>query len=136
MPLITALIENEIIMKLPQASPLSKGIIESVLRPSDIDEKKRRVDAYVRELKGESQPADNELTTTPLLPGGIEKHLDEDDDANVGLVFAVVFGTIAMVASIVLVVNRCMQGKVKRPGGIYSTKAGTKADKSDGQILV
>lgn len=54
MPLITALIENEIIMKLPQASPLSKGIIESVLRPSDIDEKKRRVDAYVRELKGES----------------------------------------------------------------------------------
>ena len=53
-PLITALIENEIIMKLPQATGLNQGIIDSVLRPSDIDEKKRRVDAYVRELKGES----------------------------------------------------------------------------------
>ena len=32
-PLITALIENEIIMKLPQATALNQGIIESVLRP-------------------------------------------------------------------------------------------------------
>ena len=39
-----------------------------------------------------------------------------------------------MFISILLVVNRCMKGKVKRQGGIYSAKA--KADKSDGQILV
>ena len=54
MPLISALIENEIIMKLPQPNPLSQAIIESVLRPKDIAEKKKRVDAYVREIKGES----------------------------------------------------------------------------------
>ena len=34
-PLITALIENEIIMKLPQATALNQGIIESVLRPQE-----------------------------------------------------------------------------------------------------
>ena len=54
MPLITANIENEIIMKLPQPAALSQEIIASVLRPSDIDEKKKRVEAYVRELRGES----------------------------------------------------------------------------------
>ena len=54
MPLISALIENEIIMKLPQPAALSQAIIASVLRPQDIAEKKKRVDAYVREIKGES----------------------------------------------------------------------------------
>ena len=54
MPLITANIENEIIMKLPQPTALSQGVIHSVVRPQDIDEKQRRVDAYVRELKGET----------------------------------------------------------------------------------
>ena len=39
-----------------------------------------------------------------------------------------------MFISILGVVNRCMQSKPKKKGGIYSAQK--KADKSDGQILV
>ena len=60
--------------------------------------------------------------------------MNEDDDANVDLIVAVAFGTIVMFIAILAVVNFCMKGKVKKQGGIYSAKS--KADKSDGQILV
>ena len=91
---VDPLIENQIVSRIAQTVPLDQATINAVVRPKDVAEKKARIDAYVRQIRGEPEPDDGQLVSssavvsslprpaTAALVEGIDNHLDEDDDAN------------------------------------------------------
>ena len=143
---VDPLIENQIISRISQAVPLAQATIEAVVRPKDVAEKKARIDAYVRQIRGEPEPDDQQLVSTSAVVGslprpataalveGIDNHLDEDDDANVGAIVAVVIGAIVMFILIGMMVRRFMMMKAMGGSSMGGGASGPK--KQGGAILV
>ena len=141
---VDPLIENQIISRVSQTVPLDQATINAVVRPKDVAEKKARIDAYVRQIRGEPEPDDQQLVSsssvveslprpaTAALVEGIDNHLDEDDDANVGAIVAVVIGSLVMFILIGMMVRRFMM--MKAMGGSGGGASGAK--KQGGAILV
>ena len=142
---VNPLIENQLISRIVQVSPLPQETIQAVVRPKDVAEKKARIDAYVRQIRGEPEPDDAQLTSssavvealprpkTAALVEGIDNHLDEDDDANTGAIVAVVIGALVMFILIGMMIRRCMMMKAMGDGGMGG---GSGAKKQNGAILV
>ena len=140
---VDPLIENQIISKISQTVPLDQATIDAVVRPKDVAEKKARIDAYIRQIRGEPEPDDQQLVSTSAIVGslprpataalveGIDNHLDEDDDANTGAIVAVVIGALVMFILIGMMIRRCMMMKAMGDGG---SSGGAK--KQNGAILV
>ena len=45
---ISGILENKLIINIPEATPMRNSAIYGVLRPQDVEEKQKRIDAYVR----------------------------------------------------------------------------------------
>ena len=143
---VNPLIENQLISRISQTVPIAQATIDAVVRPKDVAEKKARIDAYVRQIRGEPEPDDQQLVSsssvveslprpaTAALVEGIDNHLDEDDDANVGAIVAVIIGSLVMFILIGMMVRRFMM--MKAMGGSSMGGGASGAKKQGGAILV
>ena len=76
------------------------------MRPEDVSGLQERIDAYVLQLAEEA---------AAKIEGGIDKHLDEDNDANSGLLAAAIVGAVMLFVLIGLVIYKIIkQAKDKK----------------------
>ena len=57
-------IQKDLIVQIPQAVPLNQEVIRSVVRPRDVEDKQKRIDAYVRKIRNEPEPDDEDIIST------------------------------------------------------------------------
>ena len=58
---ISGILENKLIKNIPQTIPMRRSALFNVLRPQDVQEKKKRIDAYVRNLRGTPEAGDDKI---------------------------------------------------------------------------
>lgn len=99
-------IQKDLIVQIPQAIPLSQETIRSIVRPRDVEDKQKRIDAYVRKIRDEQEPEDEIIISTidglsngqvASVINGTDKHTDEEDEGNVGLTFGIIIGGVTLV---------------------------------------
>ena len=57
-------IQKDLIMQIPQAVPLSQETVRNIVRPRDVEDKQKRIDAYVRKIRSEQEPDDEVIIST------------------------------------------------------------------------
>ena len=57
-------IQKDVNMQIPQAVALSQETIRSIVRPRDVEDKQKRIDAYVRKIRSEQEPDDDVIIST------------------------------------------------------------------------
>lgn len=98
-------IQNESIIRIPQAIPLNQETIRSIVRPRDVEDKQKRIDAYIRKIRNEQEPDDEAIISTidgmsngqvASVVNGLNKHTDEDDEGDIGLIFGIIIGSVTL----------------------------------------
>ena len=99
-------IQKDVNMQIPQAVALSQETIRSIVRPRDVEDKQKRIDAYVRKIRSEQEPDDDVIISTidgmsngqvASVINGLDQHSDEDDDGDIGMISGIVIGSVTLV---------------------------------------
>ena len=92
---VAELLNNHLLTKIQKATPLSKDVLDALVRPETVSGLQERIDAFTSKAEAAAE-----------LEGGIDDHLDEDNDANNGAIAAVVVGIIVLFSIITLILYR------------------------------